>query len=450
MKIVLCTQQYQPPLVGGVDVYTERLRQALVRQGQDVAVFAFDATSEEAGFNIVEDVYDSTPVWRIQYGNRPKETFDRVFDPELGDVTKQLLEAQQPDVMIVMNFYRITFSVVAAAKALGIVVGHVATDFLPVCRRATFIRWHGRSCEVGESVKNCAQCFVSNNPLGRVAASLLDAVPESKLKEWAEKQDSFSPINPLNAVKPYLRQIDTMAQRIDMLSEWRQKVDFVLPPTRYTKARFLENGYHDSQLYLAPFGVEADNDLAKMGKISAEQVRFLFVGRFQPYKGAHLLLEAFEKLSFPKGATLMVIGAVDNHYSRYYELLEKRMATIESVDFVGRVPPSELANAFANADVFILPSTWQENMPLILLDALQSKTAVIASDIGGVVDVVKDGQNGLLFPMGDADALSQAMQRLIDDRELLDRLQAGIDLPNIDDYAQKVIALSRQYLEAAK
>ena len=117
------------------------------------------------------------------------------------------------------------------------------------------------------------------------------------------------------------------------------------------------------------------------------------------------------------------------------------MARNGRIAFQGTIPPERLGEAFAVSDYFVLPSTWHENSPLILLDALQSKTPVIASEIGGVTDLVKHERNGLLFPMGDVEALRRTLQRVIDEPTLAKRLSSAAEVPLIDDYARRLIDL---------
>jgi glycosyltransferase involved in cell wall biosynthesis len=180
--------------------------------------------------------------------------------------------------------------------------------------------------------------------------------------------------------------------------------------------------------------------LATVKHAPASNTRFLFIGRLQPYKGAHLLLEAFNNLLSPQGATLTIYGSADG-YAEYYDHLRAIMADNLRIHFGGQIDPANLGQAFAEADYFVLPSTWHENNPLILLDALQSKTPVIASAVGGVTDVIQDGLNGLLFPMGDVQALQNTMQRAIEQPALAEQLQAGVHLPDIDDYARTMLRL---------
>ncbi|MCP5099372.1 MAG: glycosyltransferase family 4 protein, partial [Chloroflexi bacterium] len=409
MKITLITtQKFLPPLVGGVDVYTYRLGKALTRMGHTTDVIAMDPgveNDESEPITVVEDELHGFPIRRLQFSfaQRPKEAFDFGYDMEMGQVVKQLLQDQKPGLLIVVNFYMLTLSVVQVAKGLGIPVFHVATDFLPICRRATFIRWDNQSCQAGESVKSCASCFVSHRVLGRVGSTMLNMLSDEALTQAARKRDSYKMPHPLAVLKPYLNQVAIMDQRLKTLSPLRSMVDHVFVPTQYTRKMFVENGFKSDRVHHLPFGVDADHPLTQVQNTKADHVRFLFIGRFQPYKGAHLLIEAFNRLTNPNGATLTLYGGPDGH-DDYFERLQTMIASNDRIEFKGKIDPSELATAFAEGDYFLLPSTWHENSPLIVLDALQSHTPVISSDIGGVTDVVKHDVNGLLFPMGNVTA----------------------------------------------
>jgi glycosyltransferase involved in cell wall biosynthesis len=382
-------------------------------------------------------------VWRIKFAfdERPKQAFDYLYDPKMGSTVKDILQDIRPDLFIIVNFYVITLATVEAAKELGIPVGHVITDFLPICRRGTFMRWDNKSCETGESIKSCATCFVSEDKLGRKAALLLDKLPEKTLVQWASNSDSWGPLHPLQPLMPYWRHVEIMRQRLEIVGPLRQKIDFVLAANHYIMQAYISNGFSAEQVQFLPFGIDLDRPLANVERATAAHTRFLFVGRFQPYKGAHLLVEAFNNLSFPKGATLTIYGAPDDGYQEHFEQLKTMMAANEQIYFEGRIDPSDLGQAFAQADYFVLPSTWHENSPLIVLDALQAKTPVIASNIGGITDMVKHGINGLLFPMGNKQALKQTMQQAIDEPGLVTKLSAGIELPTIDGYAKTMLEI---------
>jgi glycosyltransferase involved in cell wall biosynthesis len=443
MKIALSTRSFQPPVIGGVDVYTDRLGKALERRGEEVLYLAFNSSKEYSPeIQVRQESYEGRRIWRclFDFTRRPPELYQLGYDPEMGECIRSILKAEQPDLLIIMNFYMSTLAGVAAAKALSIPVVHVATDYLPICRRATMIRWNGRSCQVGESIKSCSDCFISDRSIGRLAARTLNLLPEKTLVSLAELKDRNPLFLPLRALNPYWRQVNLMKHRLEVLEPLKQEVDLVLAPTRYTARMFRENGFRDNQVEYLPFGVESDSPLAKVNHEPADHMRFLFIGRLQPYKGAHLLVDAFNQLTSPKDATLTIYGIRDG-YDAYYEELIARIAKNNRIQFKGRIAAAELGNAIAEADYFVLPSTWHENSPLIVLDALQSRTPVIASEIGGVTDLVNDGVNGLLFPMGDVAGLAAVMQKAIDHPEFVDRFRAQTELTTIEDYTDKMLAL---------
>lgn len=443
MKIALVTHRFQPPFIGGVDVYTNRLRLALQRLGHDLCIVAFDPTGTGDMPTITAGSYAGTAVQRISFAfaARPKEAFDTLYDPDMGRVATAVLQAERPDVCVIFNFYTITLAVSEAAYQLGIPTVHIATDFLPVCRRGTMIRWHGRTCTVGESVKTCATCYVSHRHDGRLAAGVLNILPEKSLLTLSRQGQGYTGAHPLRVFNSYWGHLAVMQRRLQRIRPLRPQLTHVLTPTRYTAQTFIANGFSPAQVHLLPFGVDPDDPLAQLQHTPADHIRFLFIGRLQPYKGTHLLIEAFHNLPRPQGATLTIYGTADPDYQPYFEKLKQQMAANDRINFAGAISPTQLWRAFQDADYFILPSTWHENSPLILLDALQSKTPVIASDIGGVVDALHDGDNGLLFPMGDTAALGQCLQRVIDDPSLKTKLQAGAPLPTIETYARQMLAL---------
>ncbi len=434
MKLLISSRRFQPPFMGGADVFAGRLGRALRDLGHEVAYLAInDGPGKD--IEVVEDRHDSFRIWRLKLdvAQRPEESFAHAYDPQMGALVRDILLAERPELFVIMNFYLLSFAAVKAAKELGTPVVHIATDFVPVCRRFTLIQWDGRTCRSGESLKSCAACLVSRGASGRLAARALGVLPEETLKGLAQRgQPGF--------LEPYWRQVRLMAGRRAVLPPLREAVDLVLAPARYTAEAFVANGFRPEQVHFLPFGVEPDHPLSRVEHTPAEHMRFLFVGRLQPYKGPDLLIRAFNILADPRGATLTLYGGSDG-YEEYAQELQRLAGGNPRIRFAGTVPPAALAAVFAEADYFVLPSTWHENSPLILLDALQSKTPVISADIGGVAGILEHEVNGLIFPMGDVEALRRTMQRAIERPEDVRRLRTGVKLPAIQDYARELLAL---------
>jgi glycosyltransferase involved in cell wall biosynthesis len=93
----------------------------------------------------------------------------------------------------------------------------------------------------------------------------------------------------------------------------------------------------------------------------------------------------------------------------------------ERIRFHGARPHDEIPRWLQAADVFLLPS-FREGLPISLLEAMACETAVIATSVGGIPEIVRSGENGRLVPPGDADALASALRELLLDASLRVRL----------------------------
>ena len=99
-------------------------------------------------------------------------------------------------------------------------------------------------------------------------------------------------------------------------------------------------------------------------------------------------------------------------------------------------------------DALVIPSLWHENMPLVSLSAQAAGCPIVASDVGGIADVVEDGKNGLLFARGSSAELAELILRLLDDDELLPRLSSqAISPTDIEPYIDDLEAEYRRACE---
>jgi glycosyltransferase involved in cell wall biosynthesis len=155
----------------------------------------------------------------------------------------------------------------------------------------------------------------------------------------------------------------------------------------------------------------------------------LFVGRLVERKGVAHLIEAIARLGPAEGGPrLEIVG--DGPERPGLEALARQLDVANRVVFRGKVSPEELQASYARAAVCVLPSVLDargdtEGLGVVLLEAMNHGTPVIASRIGGIPDIVEDGVSGLLVPPGDADALAAALRQVRDDPALARRLGEG-------------------------
>ena len=147
----------------------------------------------------------------------------------------------------------------------------------------------------------------------------------------------------------------------------------------------------------------------------------LTMGRHIAWKGFANLLEAVSRIT-DRAPFVLIIGGQGPQTPALKNLAE-RLKIQDRVVFTGRIPNSDMPRLYNRADVFALPSIMDEagnteGLGVVLMEAMACGISCVASNVGGIPDVVRDGDNGFLIPPGDVTALADAILRLLTDRQL--------------------------------
>ncbi len=188
--------------------------------------------------------------------------------------------------------------------------------------------------------------------------------------------------------------------------------DVVLAPSEFVQETIARLGGPVDRTALVPYGVDA----SWLAHTNEPQVgRVLFVGTVGLRKGNHYLAEAARLLR--ERNVPCEVRVVGPHQPDVIARPEFHGPT-----YVGQVPRSEVVNEFSQADVFVLP-TLSESFALVHLEAMACGVPVITTPNCG--STVRDGQDGFIVPIRDANALAAAIERVISDRTLRNRLSAS-------------------------
>lgn len=171
-------------------------------------------------------------------------------------------------------------------------------------------------------------------------------------------------------------------------------------------------GADPDQVHVVPMGVDLAPITAAVAREDRIAGRLLFVGRLVEKKGAVVLLDALDRMT-ERPTEVVVVGDGPLRSD-----LERRAPA--TVTFLGARGKDALASEYARASIAVYPSVPAANgdrdgLPVALLEAMSAGCAVVASAVPGIVDVIRDGENGLLVPPGDAAALAAAVDRLAAD-----------------------------------
>lgn len=141
------------------------------------------------------------------------------------------------------------------------------------------------------------------------------------------------------------------------------------------------------------------------------------VANMRPVKGVPFLLEAFDMLPSDMQAHLLLIGKIDQSAARALAQGRRHPERVHAIGF--HPSPSKLVS---QCDCFVMPSTEREGLPKSLLEAMSVGVPCIATNVGGMPEVIVDGDNGLLVPAKGAEPITAAIQRLAADRTLAEHL----------------------------
>ena len=176
------------------------------------------------------------------------------------------------------------------------------------------------------------------------------------------------------------------------------------------------------KLHIIHCGVPAASLGLRHHVAGSEQL--LFVARLEELKGIGDLLRAIATLrNTHPDLRLTVIG--DGPGRKRFERLTHELGLDHSVEFTGYISPAEVSKALSNTDVLVSPS-YAEGVPVSLMEALGSGVPVVATQVGGVSELVEDDVNGFIIRPGDTEQLADRLHRLLADPELRRRFgQAG-------------------------
>ncbi|MEM9482188.1 MAG: glycosyltransferase family 4 protein [Cyanobacteria bacterium P01_F01_bin.116] len=215
-------------------------------------------------------------------------------------------------------------------------------------------------------------------------------------------------------VKPVLKWLTQGAAAVTVNSSFTQKI-------------FQEHIYNED-ISVIPYGLTIE---AKEPKSYREEgiLKLLFVGRLDERKGLRYLLDAMPKILEKLPVELRVVGK--GHLEDEVKAQCRAMGLKDSVKFLGFVTKEELAEEYASCDVFVLPAIVDskgdtEGLGIVMIEALAHRKPVIASNVGGISDVIRDGETGILIPEKDPKALATAVLATLNDPERAHALaQAG-------------------------
>jgi len=446
VEVLLVVHRFPPDSVGGTELYALRLAQHLADRGDGVTVLTYaQGNTREAVLR--EHQYQGIPVWRLSFdlnqtGNPILEEYD---NPRVAGFLREALSARRPDLLHIAHFGYLSTSVLAVAKEIGIPAVVTLTDLWPICVTSRLVRSNDSLCTGPTDLGECVRCCTQMGPRGAPYARLARLVPTSVWRLMAGACGL-----PLVRSLPYLRWLDALATRNQVIRQRLLGAKAIFCPGEFVRQVLVRNGYPAHRIRHSPHGIEELGRAHRDTPVGlAAKLRFGYVGPLARHKGAHLPVEAFASLGLDSQASLTYWGPVVGARASdsYGALVAERIAETKGANHEGPFPNETVGEIMARLDVLIVPSTWYENTPTVIYEALASGTPVVATDHGGMRELVNAYRGGWLFPRGDVRALASLMKRLVENRDLVRRAAAGIRrVPSFAAHFEEVALVYEQAL----
>jgi glycosyltransferase involved in cell wall biosynthesis len=385
---------------GGDSTYSFNLASLLSRYGHEVAFFAMqdDRNLPDPNADLFVTPIDFRELNQHKTLANGVNVLTRiVYSSEARHKFVKLLDRFAPDLIHLQNFLlHITASILFEARERNLPIVWTLHDYGLACPNAHFlVDRTGQICEA------CKGGRFYHAPLQRC------------------KKDSFL--------------ASGMAALVAYGNRWMgayKTADALLAPSQFLKSKLVENGFNENQIHHLPLFLPQE----KFWDGEQDDEYILFLGRLEAFKGIFTLMEAAKKV---KDVSIKVAGNVD-------EPLASQLAEVlpANVEYVGLKHGQELVDLTRNALAVVLPSLCYENQPFSILEAFASGKPVIASNLGGMMELVLHRERGLLVNPGDPVSLAEALRLAVTDREMMKEMGRKARV-----YAIKEHSADRHYRE---
>jgi glycosyltransferase involved in cell wall biosynthesis len=393
VKILQVVHAFLPKYVAGTEIYTYHLSRALIARGHRVRIYTRDDEAPDGEVREVETIYDGIPVRRVhaQWHGLGAAAFLHpslfaVSNPAIDRCFDLLLHEFAPDIVHFQHTYRLSASMIAVARNHRVPILLTLHDYWAMCHRIQLITPDFQICSGPGAGAKCAVCLhhsVNGN-----------GPDESAIRFRTRLAGIY---------------------RARFMRRMLLKADLLISPSEFLRRKIVEFGVPSNRIIFLDNGLSLER-FRDLPKRRSARLRFAFVGTNIAHKGLHVLVEAFN--NFPVGKAELFIYGDPSISPAYYESV-RRQATHPDIAFMGLFQNEQIAEVMSGIDALVVPSIWPENSPLIIHEAFLAGVPVIASRIGGIPDLVRDGQNGLLFETGNPEDLRTKMAYLIDNPSLL-------------------------------
>ena len=370
---------------GGSETYIFELGKQLKKEGHKVQYFGMEDTRNIVG----NDIQSYTSNMDFHTGKLGKliYPFKIIYSREARKAIRKVLDDFNPEVVHLNNFnFQITPSIIYEIRKYGKQIGQrikiifTAHDYQLICPN------HMMRCPKTE--ENCSRCIdgAYSNCFKR------RCIHNSKIKSL----------------------LGTIEATLYKKLKTYKYIDCIICPSKFMQNQMEHNtALRDRTVYMQNFTTIPKQEQVRATQESVQDKYVLYFGRYSKEKGVETLLKVCKELSHVR---FVFAGKGP---------LEDMVNEVNSVENKGFLTSEELRPLIQGAAFSIYPSEWYENGPFSIMESIQYGTPVIGAAIGGIPELIDDGETGELFESGNVEQLREKISRLWSDDETVNKYCKG-------------------------
>lgn len=456
-----------PHDIGGVVNYTRPLALKFVEMGHKVFYFYSGAWNRrynylfrpylrihrrDFSFECAELM--NSPNWTYNYGNPLLD----IHAHQTEKLFVKYMEKIKPDVVHVHSRCGLPASLIEIASNHGTRVFNTIHVYGFLCQKRVMIDHYRMPCKGPSDVDKCAQCtgYVdikrlkhtlrienTSKQLFTLTKLLLVIIRKCSRSKKSDQRNSNDPA-PCKDIAHYEKIKANLQERLDyMIHAMNTYTVTNLCVSTDVKKTLMRYGVHEDKLFVQHIG----SSIAESQKLNRRTLHTPIVigniGGVHHYKGTHVLVEAVKNIK-NKNFIVKIFGKYDQAY------IESVMQEKEDlpIEFLGKYQSTDLFEILKQIDIMVLPSICNDTAPQTIFESYSAGIPIIASDIGGFPDFIKDGVSGCLFKPGDSQDLADKLDKVLTDHQKIESFSWKIPkLKTITDNALELVALYKKCIE---
>jgi glycosyltransferase involved in cell wall biosynthesis len=443
IHVIHILNHFLPQQTAGTEVYTYSLIQALRGFGIDGSVLIphYDQAEDS------QYVYDGITVHQFAQPEAPTREVILGLQPPSGvRAFGNMLHRLNPTLV---HFHELAGSTgisvfhVQEAKRLGfktVMTFHLASN---TCQTGTMMFKRKQVCDGQINLKRCASCTLEYRGKSNWTPWLLPL--SSGINQLSMSALSWN--NKLGTTLGIVEQISSLRNRFNLLVS---QLDHLVSLTHWYREVLLRNQVQANKITVVPQALALKPSVdqgttERIGYSGDRPLRLLFLGRISRFKGLHTLIEAVLKLP-SSTVELLIYGQSTD--AEYESRLREQTAQMPHIRWMGTIPRDQVMSVFKQVDILCLCSTFSEMSPLVIQESFAAGVPVIATRVPGNIEQIQHERNGWLFPMQDADALTQCLRQLISQPQLVTAVKEQLSAPALfDEIAHKYVKLYERLID---